>query len=451
MEDIAYLEVILTTDFALSSVAYWARGANIGEAIQHLRANISANTSLESFYGELKYALHPLWTIGHFRILTPSDHQSLLDTPHRHTAWGIKIHERLQQHNALAFYEPRYLRDMGVLEEIVSNIRRDIAIYSGQHRAYWASVFAGNRVYMEPFIGRERVDDIRYQYDARNFRQASRLAVQAWSERRNTSMGTGLTIIEEGRIALIAAPRKMLYPIPLQEQVQLLNFLESIQGYEHLIIDFRKCLGGAINWFTRLIMGPILEDNITLYGFAFGRYGRYSNETLESINVQLVNANLSKAGELLSAEEVLNTHHLPQINTVDILDMDFAFMFETSITARHLPRFNSNPISIGNVWLLIGPGSTSAATLSAWIARESGFATLVGEHSGGSCGGPRTIAILPNSGIAIEFDTLYMTDAHGRPFEAGVIPHYFNMVGKDALATALALIGQVSETSEVVR
>ena len=55
-------------------------------------------------------------------------------------------------------------------------------------------------------------------------------------------------------------------------------------------------------------------------------------------------------------------------------------------------------------------------------------------------GGPRIYVTLPNSGILFVIDVFYVTDAHGRPLEAGTIPHYFNRDGMDALETVLALI-----------
>jgi len=36
----------------------------------------------------------------------------------------------------------------------------------------------------------------------------------------------------------------------------------------------------------------------------------------------------------------------------------------------------------------------------------------------------------------------YVTDTHGRPLEAGTIPHYFNRNGMDALEAVLAIINE---------
>jgi C-terminal processing protease CtpA/Prc len=84
----------------------------------------------------------------------------------------------------------------------------------------------------------------------------------------------------------------------------------------------------------------------------------------------------------------------------------------------------------------------SAAQAAAWYAKETGQITLVGNTTGGAFGGPRTMAFMPNTGIIFYFDIFYITDAKGRPLEAGTIPHHFNLPGMDALETVLALIDE---------
>ncbi|MCL2168387.1 MAG: hypothetical protein FWB74_00005, partial [Defluviitaleaceae bacterium] len=75
-----------------------------------------------------------------------------------------------------------------------------------------------------------------------------------------------------------------------------------------------------------------------------------------------------------------------------------------------------------------------------WFIDETGFATLVGETSGGYFGGYRANIHLPNSGVVLTFDVVYLTDSRGQAFEEGTRPHYFNLEGMDALETVLALI-----------
>jgi len=122
--------------------------------------------------------------------------------------------------------------------------------------------------------------------------------------------------------------------------------------------------------------------------------------------------------------------------------MDYGYRLRISANVRRLPRFDNHPAFDGQIWLLTGPNMMSATQIAAWVAKDTGFATLVGDITGGAYGGPRTFVTLPNSGIAFQMDLFYVTDRHGRPLEAGTIPHYFNREGMDALATVLAMIDE---------
>jgi hypothetical protein len=141
--------------------------------------------------------------------------------------------------------------------------------------------------------------------------------------------------------------------------------------------------------------------------------------------------------------EIIENYDFPELNLLDMERMDYGFPIQTIINPRlHYPRFCIEPTFPGKIWLLTGPHMGSATQISAWAARESGFATLVGDVTGGNYGGPRTFVALPNSGIAFEMDLFYVADSRGRPLEAGTILHIFNREGMDALETVLALIAE---------
>ena len=84
----------------------------------------------------------------------------------------------------------------------------------------------------------------------------------------------------------------------------------------------------------------------------------------------------------------------------------------------------------------------SAAGQAAEVAKQTGFATLVGTPTGHSVAGINpTILALPNSGIVIQYQTLYGTNFEGRnSYEYGTLPHIANFDGMDAQRTVLAVI-----------
>ncbi|MCL2573867.1 MAG: hypothetical protein FWE34_04850 [Defluviitaleaceae bacterium] len=116
--------------------------------------------------------------------------------------------------------------------------------------------------------------------------------------------------------------------------------------------------------------------------------------------------------------------------------LDYGFTVYIDVDAS-----GDTPFS-GQIWMPTGSLMGSTAQVSPWVAKESDFAIPVGDITGGAYGGSRTLVALPNSGVILIMDLLYITDSYGRPLEAGTIPHYFNRDEMDALETVLAIINE---------
>jgi len=246
-------------------------------------------------------------------------------------------------------------------------------------------------------------------------------------------------ILESDRIAYIALPRLSWYVHRQDEQI--FDFYEKIQGFEHLIVDIRGNKGGHAYIFKSFIIEPNITEPLAAYRFAFGLPTTpISQERLAFTRYQFQRFTGPHAA--VPAPQILETYHLPDINLEDVAKMEDAFKFESYASPNLLSRFNYQTAFDGKIWLLIDDGVGSAAELSTRFAQETGFATLVGDVSGGNFGGPLRTWHLRNSGILVNFDTLYVTDSLGRPFEAGTIPCHPNREGKDALQTTLALIDE---------
>jgi len=132
--------------------------------------------------------------------------------------------------------------------------------------------------------------------------------------------------------------------------------------------------------------------------------------------------------------DILSQNDMPEIRLEDFYRLPYGFQARLLVEPSLASGFD------GTIWLLTDERMGSAAQIAAWFAKESGFATLVGDTTGGFYGGARTNAPLHNTGIGITFDMLYATDSNGRPLEAGTVPHYFNIPEHDALETTLAII-----------
>ena len=96
----------------------------------------------------------------------------------------------------------------------------------------------------------------------------------------------------------------------------------------------------------------------------------------------------------------------------------------------------------GKIWVLVDEGVYSASENFAAFCKNTGFATLVGEPTGGDGGiaDPMLFA-LPESGLVVRFSVFYGLNADGSGNEAaGTQPDYTVSEGDDALASCLSLI-----------
>ena len=98
----------------------------------------------------------------------------------------------------------------------------------------------------------------------------------------------------------------------------------------------------------------------------------------------------------------------------------------------------------GKIWLLTSSTNFSASEQAAAIVRQTGFATLVGQTTGGDGIGIQPMVLaLPNTGMVVRYSPIYGTDPLGRNNqEFGTDPHVFNRHRRNALQTALELIAE---------
>jgi len=390
LDDLDYMLYVLENNFALFDVAYWARGVDIYTIVDNIRAVILADPNMDAdgFYNALDRHFRPLQHIGHFMIVSPRMHYYFATGAMQVGTSRALV--RLRYPHVLAFYEPRHPRAARPLEGILTQVFTAASVPP-------------------------------------------------------TNVTTN--IIEDGRIAYMSILSFMGYrsfnPAAWERDLaQIFDFYDEIQGFEHLIIDLRANGGGFIPYFLEAVVGPNIESGVWLDVYYFLIYGDYSSEFATPAVLSTIQAGTFNPldWEMIPIDRMLSDFDLPEFNTADANRIQYGFHAARRISTDHQARFDNQPAFDGQIWLLTGPGTGSAAQVSAWIAKESGFATLVGDTTGGNYGGPRTLVALPNTGILFQMDVFYATDGHGRPLEAGTIPHHFNRPGMDALETTLVLI-----------
>jgi hypothetical protein len=404
LEDLDYMVDVLENNFALLDVANWAHGVDYKELAENARKSILAmEEPCEDMFLAIIYThFFPLFWTGHFEIFTQLAYYHAIRQP----VFGEPQHQMnlrlLNTPLAYRFYDPRS-DEQTAFEEALQTV--------------WATL---EKPISNRFFGLGG-------YEAPSNPEVTR-------------------IIEEGRIGYIFAgiSTNMLN----NNKALIFDFYNEIADFEHLIIDMRGNGGGHINFFIDILLRPLLREVVehpkSFVFFMDGEHVRRFDDIL-FLSTEY-SANMTITEPYRPVNEILAENDFPDAHLLDFERLHYGAPYGRAYYRRSViehfihPLFDDRPIFNGKIWLLTDNMMGSAAQVSAWYAKETGFATLVGDTTGGNAGGPRTLVLMPNTGIAFHFDIFYITDSRGRPFEAGTIPHHFNRPGMDALETVLTLI-----------
>ncbi|MDR2183094.1 MAG: hypothetical protein LBE55_02865 [Clostridiales bacterium] len=231
-------------------------------------------------------------------------------------------------------------------------------------------------------------------------------------------------IIQEGQIAYLAVG-SMLPSISDAERAAIRDFYAEIADFEHLIIDIRGNGGGWVHYFDELIARPLTTRETRIARFYhFMPYGDH-------------NMDFMRAAEQTLLTRLRDTEFLEQY-------LHYTAEFERRFVQRHHVRGQWRSDFNGKIWMLIDGGVFSSSQIVAEFYKQTGFATFVGETTGGMVAAPMgsNFFALPNTGIIIRYDPTFVTNRYGRPLEYGTRPHHYNRPGMDALETTLALIAE---------
>jgi len=446
LKDLDYMQYVLENNFALFDVAYWSRGVDIHEILDSVRADIVANPDMDAdeFLVSMAYHFSELTSFAHFSIELPTAHTNVISNraPLFNTMFTERTLERWHYPHVMDFY--RWQLSLGLWTQGTLRTQGDAARQRHLDRFIMFGYY-------------DEVEEINYFVERGDFDEVSqRIRSVGWAIENRPSITTESLVY--GNIAYLSIDRFSFRDDPSStewdvEEEMIHSFFEEIREYEHLIIDLRRNRGGMTIFFEDAIVRPIISEPIDLKGFVFSPKGYYVQERLDEASQ---GANLMALKEiatpirptdnrLRTIDELLTEFDLPELNMQDMERMDYGFPIQMErLYPIRLERFGYERAFDGKVWVLTSHLTGSAAQVNAWLSRESGFATHVGDISGGNFGGPRTAVALPHSGMMFRMDVFYVTDERGRPLEAGTVPHHFSREGMDALETVLALIAEGS-------
>ena len=197
------------------------------------------------------------------------------------------------------------------------------------------------------------------------------------------------TILEEGKVAYLSI--HMFNTFNVEGDMKIIEpFLQSIKNYKSLIIDIRGNGGGdarywADNIVPMLINRPFIDTQYIAY-----RGGSFIEQ-------------------FIKCRREFGYEGLQPISSIDELKLKNAppelkesFKYYSENTTSYSPQ---NSIGFkGKIYLIIDGSVFSSSEAFATFSKSTGFATLIGERTGGDgIGDDPAICTLPNSGYNFRF------------------------------------------------
>lgn len=205
----------------------------------------------------------------------------------------------------------------------------------------------------------------------------------------------------------------------------LLDFFKQAEaaGCGSCIIDIRGNSGGSTNYWLQNIVKPNLKKSV-----AYRNYALVKGEAVRNY--------LSLSVPLQSVSEL---PALPKGNRGDLAQMRYCIVGSDKIKPT-----NKKPAFSGKYYLLTDKQVYSSSEAFALFCKQTGFATIVGDATGGDGVGVDPILFsLPNSGVCFRFSSVLGLNPDGSSNEEfGTQPDLPCERGKDALQTCLAQISR---------
>ena len=322
--------------------------------------------------------------------------------------------------------------------------------YTGHMMVFDADTYAYR--YGSALLGAEDNAFSRYQAGLLGSEQSK--SVYHWSEEEEKASASGMSSSGSGRTAASDNLTFAYYPEQSaayvevrsmlsygtegfdRDQAFLLDFFQTIEaeGYENCIIDIRRNGGGSDLYGKLLLLVPNLTKAIGKTHNALIKGGA---ETLDYYNARKLDS-MNLVPELHPIEE-LDLDNLPNLKQEDLEGITYYTSMYVGTAGMNHP---DTPAFSGKFWLLVGPNVYSASENFSILCKDTGFATLVGQTTGGDgIGIDPMICVLPNSGIVYQFSTENGLNLDGSiNEEMGTQPDIVVPENEDALEVCLRAI-----------
>ena len=180
----------------------------------------------------------------------------------------------------------------------------------------------------------------------------------------------------------------------------LYEFYNQIKDYDNLIIDIAENTGGSsYYWYTNIVMPNLKKDLV---------HTDYILYKITDQNKDFVLETMTETDELLTIDKLdkdIDTSNIPD----NILQSANYFIKSTNQFSKQEPEMFK-----GKIWTLIGEKVYSSAETFSMFCKKTGFATLVGQTTGGNgMGGDPVIFALPYSKLIVRYDMSYGLNPDG--------------------------------------
>ena len=207
------------------------------------------------------------------------------------------------------------------------------------------------------------------------------------------------------------------------DQAALWDFYRQAADCTDLVIDLTDNSGGSEIYWQQLLAAPLIDRPLSCTNYALLADSENNHPYIEDV---------------FSPEELHPISELPDLPNLERDGIQAATHFVGS-TLSVEPAAERASFQ-GRVWVLVGPAVYSASESFAVFCQETGFATLVGQQTGGDGIGALDPVFLqlPNSGILVQFTMMFGLNSGGSSSEeAGTTPDILSPAGEPALVTAL--------------
>lgn len=220
-------------------------------------------------------------------------------------------------------------------------------------------------------------------------------------------------VLIEDKVAYMKIEKMAAFDTQIKDYDKVKEFANDIEDYEKLIIDIRGNGGGNVNYWKNIVQ-LFTDEHLSVRYYSFFKDG-HREGALEPYKVR----GLTTINNL--DEEILEEFP-EEVKT------DFDFYKKFSI---HIHPWEGSTDALdhvdfrGEIYLLVDRGVFSASETFAAFAKDSGFATLVGEPTGGDrVFAEIPIVFLPQSKFAIRYSRELVMNVDGTiNMEAKTIPH----------------------------